>query len=128
MRAARLSHLAIKVSSLDRSEAFYGGLLGLSVSMRWQDDLGAPRSVWLAMDGEAFLAIEKAHASSPTRVDEAPGLHCLALAIAAEDRETWREKLLSAGASVERETSFSLYTRDPDGNLVALSHYPVAAS
>jgi len=127
MRVARLSHLAIKVSSLDRSEAFYGGVLGLSVIKRWQDEGGAPRSVWLAMDGEAFLAVELAHAPSPKRVDEAPGFHCLALAIAANERESWRAKVLSAGLSVERETPFSLYTRDPDGFLVALSHYPVAA-
>lgn len=126
MGAMKLSHVAVKTTSLEASEAFYSGLLGLPLQKRWADEAGAPRSVWLTLEGDAFLALERAHDTSPTRADDAPGLHCLALTILRDERETWREKLCSAGLPVERETPFSLYTRDPDGNLVALSHYPFA--
>ena len=38
--------------------------------------------------------------------------------------EPWRARLAAAGCPVERESAFTLYVRDPDGALVALSHHP----
>lgn len=121
-----LHHLAIVVRDLDRAEAFYVGVLGLPVNRRWQDDHGNPRSVWVTLDEGAVLALEKAHVNGPVRNEEAPGLHCLALRIPRADRDVWRARVISAGGSVVRESAFTLYTRDPDGNLVGLSHYPDA--
>lgn len=122
-------HLAVVVRDLDRAEGFYGGVLGLSVVRRWADDHGAPRSVWLSLGGGAFLAVERAAEGAPARarLPEIPGWHCVALAIDPGEREAMRAHLAAAGFPVERETPFTLYTRDPEGNLVALSHYPVAA-
>jgi catechol 2,3-dioxygenase-like lactoylglutathione lyase family enzyme len=117
----QVHHLAVVVSDLARAEAFYVGLLGLPVVKRWEQ-----RSIWVDLEG-AFLAIELAGASGPMRVDAAPGFHCLALGIAREARENWRAKLLAAGHPVERESAFTLYVRDPDGNLVGMSHYPTPA-
>lgn len=122
-----LHHLAVVVRDLARSEDFYSHLLELPVVRRWSDEAGAPRSVWLGLGGGAFLALERAGAGGPTRGDAAPGWHCVALGIAPEARERWRARLAAAGAPVERESAYTLYTRDPDGNLVALSHYPHAA-
>ena len=119
----RLHHLAVLTADLARAEAFYAGTLGLPVLRRWTDGAGAPRSLWLEV-GDSFLAVERAALPSPTRADAAPGWHCVALAIAAEEREAWRARLAAAGAPVERETPFTLYVRDPDGNLVGLSHWP----
>src|SRR5262249_20697384 len=64
---ARLAvhHLAVVVRDLDRAEAFYAGALGLPVERRWTDEAGAPRSVWLGLGGDAFLAVERAAATSP---------------------------------------------------------------
>lgn len=119
-----IHHLAVVVRDLPRSEAFYSQVLGLPVVRRWTDEAGAPRSVWLGLGGGAFLAVERAAADGPTRIDAAPGWHCVALGIPAEARERWRQRLAEAGAPVERESSYTLYARDPEGNLVALSHYP----
>jgi glyoxylase I family protein len=119
-------HVAVLVRDLDRAEAFYAGVLGLPVLERWTDDDGRPRSVWLGLGGGAFLAVERA--AGEARNDGAPGWHCVALTIAVEDREPWRARLEAAGHPVERETGFTLYARDPDGALVALSHYPCAAA
>ena len=125
--ALRVHHLAVVVRDLDAAERFYSGVLGLPVVRRWQDDEGRPRSVWVELGEGAFLAIERAAATAPVRADEAPGFHCLALAIPPAEREAYRERLAAAGHPVERETAYTLYVRDPDGNLVGVSHYPERA-
>jgi glyoxylase I family protein len=121
-----IHHLAVVVSELARAERFYVDVLGLPVEKRWNDAQGVHRSTWVSLDG-AFLAIERAESAGPSRVDEAPGFHCVALRIALTERETWRARLSAAGHPVERESAFTLYVRDPDGNLVGLSHYPDSA-
>jgi glyoxylase I family protein len=124
----KLHHLAILVADLGRAEAFYAGVLGLPVERRWDDAAGRPRSVWLGLDGGAFLAVELApDGGGARRAEGAPGWHLVALAIDAGERESWRARLAAAGHPVERETSFTLYARDPDGNLVGLSHHPCPA-
>jgi catechol 2,3-dioxygenase-like lactoylglutathione lyase family enzyme len=120
-------HLAVVVRDLAGAEAFYGGVLGLGVVRRWADDHGAPRSVWLALGGGAFLAVERAGEGTPARPRDAEGWHCVALGIAREDRGRWKDRLAAAGVAVERESAFTLYVRDPEGNLIGLSHWPDAA-
>lgn len=127
MSPPRVHHLAVTVRDLDRAEGFYAGLLGLPVQRRWSDAAGAPRSVWLGLGGGAFLAVERAPEAAPARPADPPGWHCVALAIAREEREAWRARFTEAGIAVEKETAYTLYVRDPEGNQVALSHYPDAA-
>jgi catechol 2,3-dioxygenase-like lactoylglutathione lyase family enzyme len=119
-------HLAVLVRDLDRAEAFYADVLGLPVIARHDDEAGRPRAVWLGLDGGAFLAIEKAGAAAPGA--GAPGWHCVALTIPLGEREPWRTRLMAAGHPVERETRYTLYARDPDGALVALSHHPTSCA
>ncbi len=127
MSGLGVHHLAVVVQDLGRAEAFYTGVLGLRIVRRWDDEAGVPRSLWLELEGGAFLAVERAHAGEPRRVDEAPGWHCVALGITRSERERWRERLSAKGVAVERESSYTLYVRDPDGNLIGLSHYPEPA-
>jgi len=124
MRAGTVHHLAVCVQDLARAERFYSGVLGLPVLRRWEDDGGRPRSVWLDLGDGSFLAVERADDAGPLRSDTAPGWHCVALRIARADRETWRRRLEAAGHPVERESAFTLYARDTEGALVALSHHP----
>ena len=127
--AGRLSlhHLAITVADLALAERFYAGVLGLPVERRWADDHGAPRSIWLGLGASAFLAIERFVGEVTARDGAVPGWHCVALAIAPDARTSWRARLADAGFVVERESDFTIYVRDPEQNLVALSHYPDAA-
>jgi catechol 2,3-dioxygenase-like lactoylglutathione lyase family enzyme len=119
-------HLAVVVRDLTRAERFYRRLFGLRVLQRWKDERGRPRAVWLALDDRVFLAIERAGRPGPRRADVAPGWHCVALAIDRTERDFWRRRLARAGVAIERETAYTLFVRDPDGNLLGLSHYPEA--
>ena len=128
---AGVHHLAVVTADLARSERFYAGVLGLPVTRRWDDASGRPRAVWLDLGGGTFLALERAEEradlEAPQRADAAPGWHCVALRIAPSARQPWRRRLMEAGHRIERESDFTLYVRDPDGQLVGLSHWPDAA-
>ncbi len=125
-RAPAMHHLAVVARDLARSERFYRRLLGLRVLRRWTDERGRPRSVWLDVGHGVFLAVERAARTGGRRGGGAPGWHCVAFAIEPRARETWRRRLTRAGVAIERETPYSLFVRDPEANLVALSHYPIA--
>jgi hypothetical protein len=122
-----LHHLAITVVDLARAERFYAGVLGLPIERRWADAAGAPRSIWLGLGAGAFLAVERHVGDEAPRSIASPGWHCVALGIDPASRASWRARLAEAGFPVERESDFTLYLRDPEQNLVALSHYPAPA-
>ena len=118
-------HLAVKTKDLAKSEIFYTHVLGLPLLQRHFDTHG-PRSLWLGLGNSgAFLAVERAEdPTSPARLDEGAGWHCVALTMEVNERESWIRRLEAAGHPIFRQTSYSIYVRDPDGAVVALSHYP----
>lgn len=116
----RVHHVAIQVRDLERSRAFYVDVLGLPETRR------QPHSIWVDAEG-TILMLEQCDGTqdAPDAWKSArPGLHLLALAIAPDAREAWRARLAKAGAPIEGETAFTLYTRDPDGCRIGLSSYP----
>jgi catechol 2,3-dioxygenase-like lactoylglutathione lyase family enzyme len=145
-----LHHLAIQVRDLAAVERFYRDTLGLRVLRRWPAADGAgERSIWLDTGDGSFLALELVTASSAASAsasamranedgngdadedeegdgDGRPGLHLVALRIGAGERREWQQRLAQAGVPIYHRTSFTLYVRDPEGNRVGLSHYPVA--
>lgn len=122
--ALSVHHVAVVVENLERAEQFYVDVLGLRVIRRWDDAEARPRSIWCELGAGAFLAIERAELEGPKRDDLAPGFHCVALRIRPDERQPWRERLERAGVTVFRESAYTLYVRDPDGNIVGLSHFP----
>ncbi len=126
-------HLAIQVRDLAASERFYCDTLGLRVLRRWPAADGAgERSIWVDTGDGSFLALELtaaerddgAGASAPPAP---PGLHLVALRIEAGERAAWQDRLARAGVAIYHRTAFTIYVRDPGGNRVGLSHYPVPA-
>ncbi len=122
MKCLGFHHVAVQVRDVQRVTDFYVGVLGLAELRRFHRDDGSLRSVWVSSgDATAFLAIEAAPASTP---HGALGFSMLAFRIAAAERHRVRDVLSAAGVAIEKETGWTMYVRDPEGNLVGLSHHP----
>lgn len=120
MRVSGVHHIAIQSTDLERSRAFYVDVLGMTETRR------QPHSIWVQA-GDVIVMLERCDGGDtfPPWVSARPGLHLLALTIDAGDRAAWKERLARADIPLEKESSFTLYVRDPDGTRVGLSHYPV---
>lgn len=119
-------HWAVQVHDLPRAERFYSDVLRLPVLRRWPNATGeGERSVWLDAGGGTFVALERATATGDGM--GATGAPLVALHIGAGQREAWRSHLAAHGCSVYKVSPYTLYVRDPEGNAVGLSHWPVAA-
>lgn len=128
MELSGVHHVAVKVADLARAEAFYVGVLGLRVLRRWprEDASGGDRSLWLALGGASFLALERADGPEAAKSENGPGLHLVALHIRRAERETWIAALAKAGHAIYQRTDFTIYVQDPEGNRIGLSHWPDA--
>ena len=115
-------HLAVLVDDLEQAESFYVGVLGLTVERRWEDDAGGTRSVWVRA-GLQLVMLERTQ-DAGRRPEGGGGWHLLALQIEPGERDAWRGALSAAGVAIERESDFSLFFRDPEGNRLAFSHWP----
>ncbi len=119
-------HVAVQVRDVARVAAFYVDVLGLPEVRRFQRDDGSLRSVWVSVASEpsraaGFLAVEAAPAETP---DGVLGFSMLALRISAASRPAIVEALIQRGVVIEKQTGWTTYFRDPEGNLVGLSHHP----
>ena len=127
MRIQAFHHLAIQVRDLERTAAFYRGVIGLSEQVRHYREDGTLRSIWLDVPGGGFIALE-ACAGAPALDgfrDDAPGLHLLALRIDPAARAAVERELEGHGVSIVHRTRWTLYVRDPEGNRIGLSHHPL---
>ena len=119
----RLHHLAVGSRDVERLADFYRELFDLREQARHKDEQGRLRSIWLDLGG-AWLMIE--HSSEPPRgvhgVGSGPFL--IALRVSPAQRSGLERALEARGYAIESRTAFTSYTRDPDGNRVAFSHYP----
>lgn len=119
-----LHHIALLVDDLPRAESFYRDCLGFSVERRWPGPGDGDRSVWLCLNHGARLMLERSSPGHPRRAPQGAGWHLIALTIPSEDRANWKAHLERHNVPVIEESEFSLYIEDPEGNRVALSHWP----
>jgi catechol 2,3-dioxygenase-like lactoylglutathione lyase family enzyme len=103
--------------------AFYRDLLGLEPIEVLRDGRGTVRSIWLDLGGP-ILMIERTE--EPPRVVHGigPGPFLVALHTEPAARIRLEQRLEAAGHPIESRTEHTAYTRDPEGNRVALSHWP----
>jgi len=121
-----LHHLALGTVDVERLARFYRELFDLKECARHLDEQGALRSIWLEL-GSAYLMIERTQ-SPPRRVESVEaGLFLMAFRVSVAERLRLEAALEARGQRVEARTAFTSYSRDLDGNRIALSHYPVAA-
>ena len=107
-----LNHLTLAVSDLDRSVAFYSGLLGFSIRMR------RPSSAYLEA-GTLWLALVL---DSEARRGPLSEYSHAAFSVASSTVQPLAEKLLNAGVVSwqECDRSDSFYFLDPDGHKLEL--------
>jgi len=121
----RLHHLALGARDVETVAAFYRDLLGLPEIERHRSPDGQVRSVWLDLGG-AILMIERTHAALCPVEGVGAGPFLLAFCADRGDRERLEPSLASAGFPVESRTEQTIYLRDPEGNRVGISSYPLA--
>ena len=112
-----IHHLALRVADVERSRAFYSGLLGLRELRRFEDAEDGLRSVWLSAPPAVLMLETQLKGAGP----EGGSGHVLALAV--HSLHEWEERLQAAGLRIEDRTAYTLYLRDPDGHRVGLSVY-----
>lgn len=117
-------HLALGTRDVERLARFYRVAFGLLEVKRHMGAAGELRSIWLDLGGP-LLMIESSAAPDRARVEGVgAGLFLLALRVSISERASLEQGLEALGAPIESRTQFTSYTRDPDGNRVAVSHYP----
>lgn len=129
MNVLGFHHVAVQVHDVARVAAFYLEVLQLPELQRFHRDDGSLRSVWVGTSNQpkpehGFIAIEGIRPSTP---EGALGYSMVALRIEASQRQAIVEELARRGLHPERETGWTMYLRDPEGNLVGLSHHPEPA-
>ncbi len=118
-------HVAIQVHDVEQVSNFYSDVLGLAEIARHTREDGTLRSVWVSASGDidaagGFLAIEELRPG--TRGDLGPSM--VALRIDRDQRSKVIAELQSKGVTIEKQSRWTVYLRDPEGNLVGLSHHP----
>lgn len=121
--AQRLHHVALGSRDVERLALFYARMFGLAELARHRDADGALRSIWLDLGG-AILMIERT--DQPSRSVEGIGAGPFLLAFRVSPSERWRleRALEQEGLPIDGRTGFTSYSRDLDGNRIAVSHHP----
>lgn len=114
-----LHHVAIKTPRVERLAEFYYRTLRLRKLGTNLFDDGGIRSVWLKA-GKTIIMIERS-CSKKARLN---GAALIAFRIKKNERASWLRRLKKLRVKILSESSFSVYFSDPDGNPLALSHYP----
>jgi len=120
-RPTRIHHVALRVADPERSLAFYGGVLGLAETRRF-DEGGRVRSIWMSVGGAVVMLEREIKGFSSG--SEGSG-HVLVFAVS--DLAVWESRLAAAGVAIADRTAATLYVIDPDGHRVGLSVFPLGA-
>lgn len=118
MQITQYLHSAILITDLEKSEDFYGNILGLSKIER---PLKFP-GVWYQI-GTSQIHLIIAPEITPDLVDNEKWGRNRHLAFLVSDLEAAKEKLIANGYPIQMSASgrAALFTKDPDGNIIELS-------
>ena len=123
MRVQSLGHVVLKVRDLERSEAFYSGVLEIAVISRISHPV---HMTFFTLGNHHDFAIIEVGEDAPSPDPRATGLAHIAFKIGEtlEDFDSMRSHLESAGIdglfTAERAFTTSLHLLDPDGHEVEL--------
>ncbi len=125
MALKKLGHVVLKVRDLDRSEAFYRDVVGLSVAGRLPG-----RMVFFAVPGNADshdLGLWKVGADAAPQAPKQVGLFHVAWQVEREeDLQAFHDALLARGVPVrstmDHGANLSVYFEDPDGHMLEVTY------
>lgn len=120
----QLHHIALGALQVEQLAEFYRRAFRLPEVARHLTSGGSLRSIWLRL-GSAVLMIEHTEHRRALVEGLATGPFLLAFSIRPEEREELEARLRELGAPPQSRTEFTSYFRDPEGNRVALSCYPL---
>ncbi len=121
MRTLGIHHVAIQVHDVEKVAAFYRDVLALPERARHHREDGSLRSIWIEASSDgSFLAIEELRPGTRGTL----GHSLVALRIDRQDRAAWLAHFEKAGVAIEKQTRWTVYVKDPEGNVIALSHHP----
>ncbi len=120
MQIKSLGHVVLKVSDLERSEAFYRDVLGLPVCAHYDQD--GLNMAFFSLGNHHDFAIMQ---SADTGDAEKSGLHHVAFKIGTslDDLKSAKQYLEGKGVEtdpIDHVVTQSLYISDPDGNGIEL--------
>jgi len=123
MKLDSVLEACLYVDDLEAAEAFYSGVLGLTLHSKLEG-----RHVFFRCGNQMVLLFNPAATADPDQSLRGLGAHGahgpghLAFGVSNQELERWRTRLLKHGVEVEQEVDWggdrgrSLYFRDPDGN------------
>jgi catechol 2,3-dioxygenase len=123
VKVQSLGHVVVKVQSVQRSEAFYAGILGIPIVSRISDPV---RMTFFSLGSHHDFAVLEVGEGAPAPDAGAIGLAHVAFKIgdSLEEYRSAEADLESAQIAVlyraERTFTKSLHLHDPDGNEVEL--------
>lgn len=119
MKIKSLGHVVLRVTDRERTERFYGGVLGMPLCARL--DEGGFKMAFFTLGNHHDFAVMEVTGEGSSRSETAVGLHHVAFNIGTtldELREA-KAKLEAAGivtTPIDHDVTKSLYFADPDGN------------
>jgi catechol 2,3-dioxygenase len=123
MQVEKLGHVVIKVRSVERSEDFYSGVLGIPVAARLTDPM---RMTFFTLGNHHDFAAMEVGADAPAEDPAAIGLAHFAFKVGNtfEELQAAKADLEEKGVGIhwalDHTVTKSIYLRDPDGNEVEL--------
>jgi catechol 2,3-dioxygenase len=121
MKVQSLGHVVLKVSSLERAEAFYSGILGLPIAARAEEPF---QMTFFTLGNHHDFAVMAVGDEAGAPAPDSTGLFHVAFKIgnSLDELLEAKQQLAEAGIKPDFEMDHtvtkSLYFHDPDGNAV----------
>ena len=125
MNITALGHAAIRVRDLESSEAFYSGVLGMPVVMRFPEE----QELGFGIGGASVFMVQAVGKDAPAPDERTLGVHHMAFIVGNNPAplSDAAHQLDRHGVRYQRvmhEEFESLFCRDPDGHLIELYYWP----
>lgn len=121
-----LTHVAIRVTDIDKAIDFYVNTLGIKEKFRINNDAGQPHLIYLEVAPNQFVELFPGADGPHTQVTTAAQVH---LCLQVDDIQKHYEEFKSRGGVPHSEPKFAMdhswqfWTNDPDGNPIEFHQF-----